>query len=95
MRKMKKTEDDIKRLISNMKWIEGICKSSVHKVGIIRFNPFRDIGGKMLDYKDSGVVISSLHGKDGARMYAKPILKGKSKYQLTDEEEEAILKATG
>jgi len=48
----------------------------------------------MLDYKDSGVVISSLHGKDGARMYAKPILKGKSKYQLTDEEEEAILKAT-
>ena len=100
MRKMKKTEDDIKKLTTNMKWIEGIAKKSVHKVGIIRFNPFRDIGGDqsfsiaMLDYKDSGVVISSLHSKDGAKMYAKPILKGKSKYQLTNEEEEAILKAT-
>lgn len=101
MRKMKKTEADIKRLMENMKFIEGISRESIHKVGIVRFNPFRDIGGDqsfsiaMLDYRDDGVVISSLHAAGGTRVYAKSILRGKSKYQLTEEESEALQKAYG
>mgnify|MGYP001037875607 CR=1 FL=1 len=101
MRKLKKTEEDIKKLAQNIKWIEGIALKSVHKVGVVRFNPFRDIGGDqsfsiaLLDYKDNGVVVSSLHSAEGTRVYAKPILKNKSKYQLTKEEEEALKKAYG
>lgn len=101
MRKLKKTEEDIKKLAQNIKWIEGIALKSVHKVGVVRFNPFRDIGGDqsfsiaLLDYKDNGVVVSSLHSAEGTRIYAKPILKNKSKYQLTKEEEEALKKAYG
>lgn len=101
MRRMKKTEDDIKRLIQNMKWIEGISRKSVHKVGVVRFNPFTNIGGDqsfsiaLLDYKDNGVVVSALHAPEGTRMYAKPIREGKSTYQLTGEENEALLKAYG
>lgn len=101
MGKLRKSEEDIKNLALNMKWIEGISRKSVHKVGVIRFNPFRDIGGDqsfsiaMLDYSDSGVVVSSLHSGEGTRVYAKPIIKGSSKYHLTEEEEEALKKAYG
>lgn len=101
MRRMKKTEDDIKRLIQNMKWIEGISRKSVHKVGVVRFNPFTNIGGDqsfsiaLLDYKDNGVVVSALHSPEGTRVYAKPILAGTSTYQLTGEENEALEKAYG
>ena len=101
MRRMKKTEEDIKKLIQNMKWIEGISRKSVHKVGVVRFNPFKDIGGDqsfsiaLLDFQDNGVVVSALHAPEGTRMYAKPISGGESKYQLTAEEQEALLKSYG
>lgn len=101
LKKMKAMEGDIKQLMANVKWIEGISRKSVHKVGVVRFNPFKgSIGGDqsfsiaLLDNKDDGVVISSLHGAEGTRVYAKAIVRGKSKYQLTNEEEEAIKKAT-
>ena len=101
MRRMKKTEEDIKKVVQNMKWIEGISRKSVHKMGVVRFNPFKGIGGDqsfsiaLLDYKDNGVVVSALHAPEGTRMYAKPIRGGKSKYQLTAEEQEALLEAYG
>ncbi len=99
LKKMQKTEDDIKLLIDNMKWIEGMARKSISKVGIVRYNPFKDIGGDqsfsiaMLDHLDNGVVISSLHAQDGTRVYAKPVSKGNLDYQLTKEENEAIKKA--
>jgi hypothetical protein len=76
-------------------------QKSIHKVGIIRFNPFKDIGGDqsfalaLLDGKNSGIVISSLHTREGTRIYSKPIIKGESeKYTLTEEEKQAIKTAT-
>lgn len=96
LKKLKKTEGDIKILIDNMKWIEGMSRKSVSRVGIMRYNPFQGIGGDqsfsiaLLDNLDNGVIISSLHGQDGTRVYAKPIEKGKSDYQLTEEENETI-----
>lgn len=82
--------------------LEELVKSNklnVRKVGLIRFNPFADAGGNMsfalalLDGKDNGIVISSLHSREGTRIYAKNIEHGKSKYHLTDEEQEAIEEA--
>ena len=74
MKRMKRTENDIKELVKNVKWVESVSKKSVHKVGVTRFNPFQEgIGGDqsfciaMLDYKDDGVVISSLHAPNGGR----------------------------
>lgn len=72
---------------------------NLQKIGFIRFNPFNDAGGSisfvvaLLDAQDNGVVISSLHGREGNRMYAKEITKGVSKSQLTEEEQEAIKQA--
>lgn len=69
---------------------------AVQKVGMLRFNPFGNEGGNqsfavaLLDNYDSGVIILSLYSRDGVRIYAKPVKEGKSEYQLSKEEEEAL-----
>ena len=71
-------------------------KFAIQKLGIIRYNPFQDDGGNLsfsmaiLDDHDNGVVITSLHGRDANRTYAKPIKGGKSEFSLTAEENQAI-----
>ncbi len=70
------------------------------KISIVRFNPFGDTGGDqsfvlaVLDAHNSGYVITSIHGREGTRMYVKPIDYGKSKYQLSEEEKQALGQAT-
>ena len=77
-----------------------IAKNSLNKLGILRFNPFNDTGGDQsfslgfLNHHDNGVVITSIHGRDGDRIYSKPIIEGSSTYSLADEEKEVIKIAT-
>lgn len=71
----------------------------VQKVGLIRFNPFRETGGDhsfsiaLLDGKDTGVVLTGLHTRERTRVYAKAINKGKSEHELSNEEKKAFTKA--
>ena len=50
-----------------------LLHKTLHKVSLIRFNPFDDMGGKQsfcivfLDAHDSGVLMTSLHAKNGIR----------------------------
>lgn len=77
------------------------AKLHVQRVGMVRFCAFPDTGSDLsfaialLDANDNGVVVSSLYGRSESRTYAKPIQGGKSTYQLSDEEKEAIAKAMG
>lgn len=74
-------------------------KLNIQRVGVVRFNPFADTGANMsftialLDAYDNGIVISSLHSREGTRIYAKPVKEGKSSYSLTEEEKSAITQA--
>ena len=67
--------------------------------GIVRFNPFSNTGGDqsfciaLADGRGQGVVITSLHAREGTRIYAKPLINWESPYPLTDEEREAIHRA--
>ena len=71
------------------------------KVGIVRFNAFREIGGDqsfsiaLLDEKRNGAVITSYYGRDLNRVYAKPIENGTSRHELAEEEKNAIAQAIG
>lgn len=72
----------------------------IQKVGLLRFNPFKDTGGDqsfilaLVDAQDTGVIISSLHTRTGTRWYAKHVVKGKgAEYALSKEEEEALKSA--
>jgi hypothetical protein len=94
-------DKEIQELFEISNKIHALASRSVHKVGIVRFNPFKDIGGDqsfaiaLLDGKNSGIVISSLHTREGTRIYSKPVEKGEAgKYSLTSEEYQAIKEAT-
>ena len=95
------TQNDVKKLYEIAAKINRLALGSLHKVGMIRFNPFQDIGGNqsfslaLLDYENSGIVISSLYSREGVRIYAKSVVQGKSPgFPLTDEEKQAIQTAT-
>jgi len=98
---LKSLDRDIQELYNVSNKINALAQRSVHRTGLIRFNPFKDIGGDqsfslaLLDGKNSGVTVSSLHTREGTRVYVKPILRGKAeKYTLTEEEKQAIQMAS-
>jgi len=47
----------------------------------------------MLDGENNGFIVTSLSGRSGNRIFAKPINNGKSSYQLSEEEGQALEKA--
>lgn len=88
-----------KNLVQLGKLLEELVernKLSVQRIGVVRFNPFANAGGQMsfalalLDGHDNGIVISSLHSREGTRIYAKPLEQGKASIPLTQEEQQAI-----
>jgi hypothetical protein len=76
--------------------LETRSRGSLQHVGMVRFNPFEDTGSDqsfaiaLLDDRRDGIVLSSLHGRGGTRVFAKPVEGGESKHQLSDEEAQAI-----
>ena len=99
LKRMKKTENEVKKLFEWNEKLQDIADISIQKVGVVRFNPFKDTGGDqsfaiaLLDKNNNGVVISSLYSREGTRIYTKPIEKGNSSYHLSEEEKQAIEKA--
>ena len=79
--------------------LEHLSQRTLQKVAVIRYNPFSDTGGDqsfaiaLLDSLGNGVVVSSLHSRTDTRVFAKPVQSGRSKFQLSDEEQDAIRKA--
>ncbi len=79
--------------------LEDLSRRTIQKVAVIRYNPFSDTGGDqsfaiaLLDSLGNGVVLSSLHSRTDTRVFAKPVQSGRSRYQLSDEEQDAIKKA--
>ena len=95
-RSLTQISQDLRHLDENLTRLYKDNRHNLQKVGFIRFNPFDDAGGNisfalaLLDGDDNGAVISSLHGREGTRMYAKAIKGGVSESKLTEEETHAI-----
>ena len=79
--------------------IAALTQRSIQRIGLVRFNPFPDSGGDqsfaiaLLDADGTGMVLSSLHSRTDTRVFAKQVSAGRSKHQLSDEEQEAIRQA--
>jgi len=99
----KETKKNYQLIVKNqaaINLLKKIGKFNVQKVGLVRFNPFSQTGGNqsfslaLLNEENRGVVISSLHSREGTRLYAKMVDKGKiNARRFSDEEKEAIDKA--
>ncbi len=96
---MKKLEENYDNVSRELKEFKEKSKKDLRKVGIVRFSPFSEVGGDqsfsvaLLDADDNGFVLTSHYLRESNRIYAKPVEKGASKYQLSKEEIEAINKA--
>jgi len=73
----------------------------IQKVGLVRFNPFKDTGGdqsfilSLIDGNDTGVIISGLYSRSGTRWYAKRVANGKAtEHELSEEEKRALKEAS-
>ena len=88
-------------LESGMTQVIDAIPRSVQGVGVIRYNPFPDMGGNMsfslalLDGRANGVVISVLNDRNGSRVYGKAVESGASTHPLSDEEQKALALARG
>jgi hypothetical protein len=97
---IKSLDKDVQELYNISNQINALSLRGLHKVAMIRFNPFKDLGGDqsfsiaLLNGKNNGIVISSLHTREGTRVYSKAISSGKSeKHPLTEEEEQVVKQA--
>ena len=83
--------------------IDAEMKGCVQKVAIMRYKAFEDIGSDLsfsiaiLDDYNDGIILTGIYGRQESTTYAKPIDKGISRYDLSEEEihvlNEAIAKA--
>jgi len=89
-------EKNFEKLSEELENLKKESQFSIQKIGLVRFNPFKEIGGDqsfsvaLLDSNNSGVVITSLYTREGNRVYGKPIEVGSSKYLLSEEENQAL-----
>lgn len=73
--------------------------SNFQKVGIIKYDAFNEMGGKLsfaitlLDGNNSGYIINSMHSREGCYNYVKEIVKGESYIELSEEEAESLDRA--
>ena len=71
----------------------------IQKIGIVRYSAYKDSGNDLsfavalLDNKNNGVVFNGIYSREMSNIYAKPISDGKSKYTITKEENQALVKA--
>lgn len=100
LKEVKALDQEIQELFGISNQLRELCLKSLHKTNVVRFNPFKEVGGNqsfsvvLLDGKNSGVVISSLHTREGTRVYAKPVVLGDANgFPLTEEEKLAISQA--
>ena len=91
-----KNTNTLKSVEKRIAFLNEEGKGHVQKIGLIRFNPFKELGGDhsfslaILNGQDSGIIITSLHARDRTRIYMKNVKKGKSESNLSEEERKAL-----
>lgn len=82
-------EKNIKKIFANM-------KSTFQKVGLVKYDAFHEMGGKLsfslalLNETNDGFVMNAVHSREGCYTYIKEIIDGNSIIVLADEEKEAL-----
>lgn len=93
---VKKQNEIMKQLYEQ---INGRLTSCVQKTSMIRYKAFEDMGSDLsfsialLDANSNGVILTSIYGRDESTTYAKPIDKGISRYELSNEENKVLEQA--
>ena len=85
-----------RRLDARLAGAERRLDGAVAHRALVRYDAYNEMSGNqslsiaLLDSNRSGIVISSIHHRDQARLYAKQVTAGTSELKLSPEEEEAL-----
>ncbi|MDX8152456.1 DUF4446 family protein [Patulibacter brassicae] len=88
-------------LSARMGGIEGALLRVFSRHGMVRYDAYGELSGQqscslaLLDVRGDGVVITSIHHRDQARLYVRRILGGRPEHRLAPEEDEALALALG
>ncbi|MCY6356367.1 DUF4446 family protein [Clostridium sp. ZS2-4] len=80
--------------------LEKRLNTCVQKVAIVRYKAFEDVGSDLsfsialLNNNNDGIIITGIYGRNDSTVYAKPIDKGISRYDLSEEEEQVLIEAS-
>jgi DNA-binding transcriptional MerR regulator len=97
--KIKQSENRLAEIEQQLTEVDAQLKTAYQKLGIVRFDALADEGGKLsftlalLDENNSGIILTSIHGRQQSRSYTKVINNQHSEAELSEEEMLALKQA--
>jgi hypothetical protein len=94
-------QDAADRLDERMRLAEQRLDGAIAYRALVRYDAYGEMSGRqstsiaLLDATRSGVVLSSIHHRDQARLYSKQVHQGQGELELSPEENEAVQLALG
>ena len=89
--------DDVAlRLDDRLAGVEAAMRGTIAHRALVRYDAYNELSGHqslsiaLLDDERSGVVLSCIHHRDQARVYAKQVTGGHGELELSPEEAEAV-----
>ena len=89
--------DDVAlRLDERLAGVEAAMRGTIAHRALVRYDAYNELSGHqslsiaLLDDRQSGVVLSCIHHRDQARVYAKQVTAGQGELELSPEEAEAV-----
>jgi len=89
-------EDAGRRLDARLLAAELALREGLAHRALVRYDAYNELSGRqsvsiaLLDDERSGIVLSCIHHRDQARVYAKQVLDGQPELELSPEEAEAV-----
>lgn len=99
MDKVNIVKEEQKEILENIKGIEQELALCTKKVGLVRYNAFKDTGSDlsfalaMLDSNNNGVILNGIYSREMSNIYAKNVKEGKATTKISEEEEQALREA--
>ena len=84
------------RLDGRLDVVENGLTGAISRRALVRYDAYNELSGRqsmsiaLLDRRSSGVVLTCIHHRDQARVYAKQIFEGQGELELSPEEAEAL-----
>jgi uncharacterized protein YlxW (UPF0749 family) len=94
-------EDAATALDARVASVEDRLDRAIAHRALVRYDAYGEMSGRqstsiaLLDATGSGLVVSSIHHRDQARLYAQQIQQGQPEHELSPEENEAVNTALG
>jgi hypothetical protein len=89
-------EDAATRLDGRLAAVEATLRGTIAHRALVRYDAYNELSGRqsvsiaLLDEEQSGIVLSCIHHRDQARVYAKQVRGGQGELELSPEEVEAV-----